>query len=126
MFNTHIDKNESDKDSHVDEDELDLDSLKSTIAHMRKTLDQLEQQALTKGGPFENPKYSNSQKKLQTEIPECNFPHDSVPETIDRGIVGVVQEKNTSKTDEQRNRAKKKALKKQIKSKNLNAIIPPY
>ena len=67
-----------------------------------------------------------AKSKHKRDITECRFPHDTIPESTDRGIVGVIQKEDNSKTKEQRERAKKKCTKKILRARARKALIPPY
>ena len=102
------------------------DILKSTISQLSRTLFLLEQRVSCKGASINGIGEGARESKSDNSISSCNHPHDSIPKSTDRGSVGVIQEINTKKTVEQRNRATKKSIKKHEKSKKLKSLIPPF
>ena len=100
--------------------------MKSTIAQIQKSLFELQQH--TAAGRLSSA--ANAEHKGQFErksnISECNFPHDTIAEATDRGVVGKIEDKKMEKTEKQRSRIQKKSVKKNEKAKSLRCIIPPY
>ena len=81
------------------------DTLVSTISELRRTLLKLEKQALIEECSMEGKGKSVAKTNDGTKIIPCKYPHDTIAASTDRGLVGVIQEKNSSKTKEQRVRA---------------------
>ena len=89
--------------------------MKST-AKIQKSLFEFQQQ--TAAGILSTPviEEHKDQFRIMSDISKCNFPHDSISDKIDRGLVGTKTSPNLSKTENQRMRAQKKSMKKIAKS----------
>ena len=76
--------------------EKDIKALISTLDALRSSLTQctLKTEQL------------NVQRNNIPDIPECKYPHDTIPASTYRGKVGLIQEPNLQKTEKQRARAK--------------------
>ena len=76
--------------------EKDIKALISTLDALRSSLTQCTV----------NSEELNLKSNNTPCIPECNYPHDTIPASTYRGKVGLIQEPDLEKTEKQRARAK--------------------